>query len=376
MVSKRSKIFLLIYINKQPNGYNDNISKRFIKIIRYDIYNKDTSLNNSKTKIKNLKTSNNKIYKKYLKPKFSQSSNDNTNKLSNNTIIIHSSKGQKFPENNLYKNTIINNYRNSCITKSLSPKINDKNQTIIISGFRHNNSILKKLFNNNSYSKNVEKYSNKLKIHRQSNSSSNGKNSNFSTIIKSNTRFITKKFLRSNINNNIINISNNCINIDQNFLSDKKSEKNKDFLSDVISDKAITEHLSSKFIKAQDNWRKNYFATFIQKIYRGYFYRKYNFISNKKFFKKRIEKRKQIYVRKHVCYNCSSSYSGKTLAAHRKCPTEVDLSFFKGIKKNNIILYKNISKEKDKNSVVKEIPKIKEVIITKNIMGNRNIYFA
>ena len=32
--------------------------------------------------------------------------------------------------------------------------------------------------------------------------------------------------------------------------------------------------LSRKFIDAQNNWRKNYFATVIQKLYRGYNFRK------------------------------------------------------------------------------------------------------
>ena len=153
-------------------------------------------------------------------------------------------------------------------------------------------------------------------------------------------------------------------------------------------------NMSSKFKVAQEKWKKNYFASFIQKIFRGYYFRK---IFQKKFQNKSYN---NIYIKKIPKYeNYLHKIKIKNVTLNNiKKKNKRNYIFDRTFKKDNIsgddikkrYFYSNtcynstnrgaIYSSRDYSS--KRIPKIKEIIITKrknspivNINLN-NCYYA
>ena len=74
----------------------------------------------------------------------------------------------------------------------------------------------------------------------------------------------------------------------------------------TIKSKKKNSKLSKKFIEAQSNWRKNYYATFIQKMFRGFYFREiHKNILNKT---NTIYKKKKIQVMSNFKQNLKSYY--------------------------------------------------------------------
>ena len=143
-----------------------------------------------------------------------------------------------------------------------------------------------------------------------------------------------------------INMKNGLVNIIEELKSENKKRET---------------GLTKKFIEAQNNWRKNYFATVIQKIYRGFIFRK-NLSQNKISIistttnskNKNININSSIYVKKKVKDN---NYIYTSVVHRKECPTD---------EKKKLI---------NKNKVPH---KIKEIIISiksKNEYLNNNLYF-
>jgi hypothetical protein len=95
--------------------------------------------------------------------------------------------------------------------------------------------------------------------------------------------------------------------------------------------------LTKKFIEAQNNWRKNYFAIVIQKIYRGYHFRKNYKIffidldnslhiktSNLKKNNKNENANTAVYIKKKIKYN---HHSYNTSSHNKEYPTDVNNRF-------------------------------------------------
>jgi len=169
--------------------------------------------------------------------------------------------------------------------------------------------------------------------------------------------YITKfKFIKKDKNINKITKYKKSIKSD--LINHKKESSDKGNLEKIIEELKLNNNnidnkygLTKKFIIAQNNWRLNYFASVIQKIYRGYSFRKqdYKKICNNKTIN-------PIYIRKKAKDN--HHIFGKTI--HRKCPTEDNLN----------ILFKNVN---IKNSdYINKPPKIKEIVIMRNIKKDIN----
>ncbi len=121
---------------------------------------------------------------------------------------------------------------------------------------------------------------------------------------------------------------------------------------------------TKKFLKAQEKWKNDYFATVIQKIFRGYFYRKK--IKDNKLLKKNFS----IYIKKMP--------KDKSLCKHNNNKKNMTLVNFRN---NSRLIHTYTSTEKLKenisslsnnnNMVIKRYnspnknPKIKEIIIKK-----------
>ena len=141
---------------------------------------------------------------------------------------------------------------------------------------------------------------------------------------------------KSNINNK--SMTSNCT------LSTNFSKIDTDSGKHKINQEAIEtcNQVSKKFLIAQEKWRINYYATIIQKIFRGYFYRTY--IYNKK--------------RKYTYGRCIKVYSKKIMFDHSyRRKNNLGKNYLTGRKKIGISCF-NLS------SV--EAPKIKEIIINFN----------
>lgn len=154
-------------------------------------------------------------------------------------------------------------------------------------------------------------------------------------------------------NKNTNKINRNCLfkkEIQKNLvIKNNRENKDKEGLIKLKEELKINNNqncgLTKKFVDAQNNWRKNYFATVIQKIYRGYVFRKSD-------YKKRIKNINNIYIRKRA--KDVNPRNGTTVN-HRKCPTEENL---------NIICI-NLGRNNKRKGMAKP-PKIKEIFITRN----------
>ena len=150
-------------------------------------------------------------------------------------------------------------------------------------------------------------------------------------------------------------------------------ELNKTF--EKYSNRSIT----SKFIQAKEQWAKNYFATVIQKIFRGYIFRN-NFMNKEKsknrfnIYIKKMPKDK-VYLNKFIKIKNADLLA--VLKQHNRSVTNMKKSideYNKNSDKNEI----EVSFNKKTNS--KQFNKIKEIVIKKKKNGpivnlNMNNYF-
>ena len=305
-----------------------------------------------------------KLVKKNKKVKFSIPINIKSNKSSsinksikNNNISINTNN-----YNNIKRNIIHRHTKSSFIQGTnifLNKLIKDLSMTNINNNLNLNNNELSYINNKNSQKKiflnNYVNDNTKMSVNNSNKKRNNKivnqlnknkiKNSQSSQMQKSET-------LRNDLIKSYrepINIKNGLVNIIEELKSENKKSEN---------------GLTKKFIEAQNNWRKNYFATVIQKIYRGFIFRKnYKNMSQNKISiistttnskNKNININSSIYVKKKAKDN-NNIY---TSVVHRKeCPID---------EKNKLI---------NKNKVPH---KIKEIIISiksKNEYLNNNLYF-
>ena len=127
-------------------------------------------------------------------------------------------------------------------------------------------------------------------------------------------------------------------------------------------------NLSNKFLEAQEKWKKNYFATVIQKIFRGYFYRN---ISFKNIYK---NNNLNIYIKKkpkdkNICNNNNKTLKIKKLniiniqKRRNNCVGNINKTMYNNNSHRKLIkLYNNKTIRKDNYSKKK---RIKEIIIKK-----------
>ena len=320
----------------------------------------------------------------FLKDKYY---NISTNNISINSHKVYENTPNRITSSNLHKKIFYDKYNK--LNFNSSDKKNDKKLP--------ENALHKKLTFHIPTKSNYN--------HENQRLITNTNISNFSNKAKNKSRiFINKQVINSNINNNIININNNCINVNKNFLSPQKTNQDKNIFTSFLGEENMYGYMSKKFINAQHNWMKNYFANFIQKIFRGYIFRKNSkILKNYKKFdpnvnikiiirdesENKFDNQKEIlYVKKRVI--CNHSFSPNQLRnVRKKCPTEMNINFCdvnkhstskEEINTMNSINYKvnnanyNI-RQMSNNSLLslQEIPKIKEIVITKNInknMGN------
>lgn len=116
-----------------------------------------------------------------------------------------------------------------------------------------------------------------------------------------NLKYRTKSDFSKNLIPNKENkkIIPNKIQVTRKFNKIKRSSRNSSTtISTNTSDKLKINNniLSPKFLDAQNKWRNNFGATIIQKVFRGFYYRKYNFK------KKIIYQRKKIKINKGFLY--------------------------------------------------------------------------
>ena len=315
----------------------------------------------------------------YINKNKNKESNNNTINSKNNIILnsILTKNKKKYKnkkvkivgisyQNNKYKNNNINSINNSSVSspsklKSLKKpyyKINNNNLNgYSINNYKHN---IAHRHTKSSFNQETHLLTNFMK------DLNNTENINYNNNQKGN------KYNKRNIINN-----NSNYNTKNNLIKDKdrksnKTQKNTKYniklskhnrehsdkggLIKIIDELKINNHnntgLTKKFINAQNNWRKNYFATVIQKIFRGYALRKSNY--REKYSNKNVN---SIYIRKKAKDN---KIFGITLH-HRKCPTEENLN----------LICQNINKKySDKND--EQPPKIKEIVIFRNVKKDTN----
>jgi len=378
-----SKLNNIINISPNPNKYLKNIDKKkhqkkeIMKIIQKRLNHTNLRNPNITDKNKNIE-----LFKKESNIK------NNKNSVNTSNIISKNKKQQKnkkvkiigFSDNNKVKDKI-NNINNINYSQVNTPPKSKKNKKInsvnklngyFISNYKNNivHRHTKSLYNqetilltylikdmNNSETINFIDNNKKLSVN---------KNNKINNINNYNTK---SNYIKNDNNNNInrVNKLNKITKYKKSFKSDlikhKREYSDKGSLVKIIdelklninnnSDSDNNNGLTKKFIIAQNNWRMNYFATVIQKIYRGYCIRKKDY--KKKF---NINNINQVYIRKKA--KDSNHIMGT--AVHRKCPTEENLNF----------ICQNITKKNNDN--INNPPKIKEIVIMRNIKKDKNNY--
>ena len=314
------------YIRKNEirNGLSRSKEKdKTINIINNNIENKLNILGNINTNRSYNKT---KLIKKNKKVKFSIPFNIKNNKANytiinnnkstnknNNTIIntnINSHNHNNNITTNLKKNIIHRHTKSSFIQKSNLLLNNKVNKDISMTNLNNN------LFNNDArYSVNVNNIINKKNENKTMNKSCCNNNNNKTKKFKNiQTQTKSKKNL---INNNkyppSFNINNSLGKIIEEINPDKISKENNN----------TNNCFSKKFIEAQNNWRKNYFAIVIQKIFKGYLFRKnYKNLFMKISTSKKNKKENMnniVYIKKKIKDN-NHLYNSAT--NHKEYPTE------------------------------------------------------
>lgn len=305
----------LIHKNLDNVKSNKNYSNNIIEDNKKNQKNKKVKLvgfsYNNKDKINNINSS--QIHSPN-KTKSLKKDKDNNNTLSSYNLIN-------------YKKSIIHRHTKSLYnqnTEIFSHLIKDMNNSENINLIMNNNGM--KGVNKNANKKNIYNYAN---------------NDNKNYLITNCNKNINK--LKKNKHKN--ELKNNLINHHQRESSEKEG------LTKIIKDVKISDNkdygLSRKFINAQNKWRKNYFATVIQKIYRGYSLRKSDYRKKKNSNKNS----NSIYIKKRAKDN---KYICMTAVHHRKCPTEENLN----------LICQQINKTNSNN--IKEPPKIKEIVILRS----------
>ena len=342
-----------------------------LNLVNNNLENKINLIGNN---ISNNKSNNKtKLVKKNKKVKFAIPINLKNNKsnrinkpIKNNNTFINTNN-----LNNLKKNIIHRHTKSSFIQGTnllLNKLIKDVSMTNI---------------NNNLYNNDINNNANNTQRKKISLNNYADYNTRMSASNMSNKK--TKKKVVSKLNKNKVknlqslkipksdkkdSLKNNLLN------SYRESVNNKDGLNQIIEElKSENKNydynnngLSKKFIEAQNIWRKNYFATVIQKLYRGYYFRK-NFnksnrntnstsnLSTNSKNNKNSNINSVIYVKKKAKYN---NYLCTSLIHHKEFPTEENNKFYSN-KYNNKIPHK-----------------IKEIVISiksKKEFSNNNYFY-
>ena len=338
-----------------------------------------SALSKSKSKDKDKNTTINLINNNLDSKMNIEGNNINTNRSINKTKLVKKNKTVKFSipinikdnkSNGKKKsvkksNTIINTNNSTNIKKNI---IHRHNKTSFIQG---TNLIMNKIIkdmstininnnlNNNEFNNINMGYRKKI-----------ASNNNF---INYNTRMSTNKKINKKRNNKVMDklnknkiknlqslkipknekkhtLKNNLLN------SYRESNNTKDGLGLIIEElKSENKNydnkkgLSKKFIEAQNNWRKNYFATVIQKLFKGYYFRKnYNKLN----------------------MNSHSNLNISTNSKNNKNINENSIIYVKKKAKDNNYLFTSILNHKDftvneRNKYKNKIPhKIKEIVIS------------
>ena len=303
--------------------------------------------------------------------------NSSTNDFNKETIKKHN-KASKVTKLISHRNII--SIKNSSINKKeKNIKVNKSNY--LQTTYKKENNKLKKFKERNRF-RDENFYENAFSLKKQFNKSISPNNrNNFNIKNKKSVSSNKKEFVKIILSEPPIkyqmnNLSNNTINISINKKANQNIEADDFVFNNSINcncnTKTILEkdnNMSSKFKIAQEKWKKNYFASFIQKIFRGYYFRK---IFQKKFQNK---SNNNIYIKKIPKYE-----NFLTLNKNRKKNTS-NYIFDKTIKKENIgrddiqkgYFYSNTCYNSTNRGTIytsrdyssKRIPKIKEIIITK-----------
>ena len=342
------------------NSKNLNKNKTTIKS---DLFNNNYNLNNINNNQKTISMIKNQKLNTSLKKQGSKNSYREKTQSKKNIYPLNLNEKYQKTKNKVRNTSCKDNYTKTSIdfntnnynTKSNTIKKNKINQKI------KNNSSKKSLYVVPACIK-QNKYKNKsINKDNKNNSCTNQKNINVS----------------SNNNNITIN-KNNTININ-NYLSSKNTSNDNCRYSAMVNN----DILSEKYLNAQTKFRKNYFAAIIQKIYRGYLFRK-NFMKlskrksiiidlgenknknktyNNNQFKKSISsdiKPKKVYIKKKVTDTC----------LYNKKIKNIFISSPKITHKINCIEEMNIN-------ICPSPKKIEEIIISRkksNLLSPRNRY--
>ena len=331
--------------NELKNIINKSKSKDKDKTVNViNGYNKINIIGN----ILNTNRNKTKLVKNNKKVKFSLPINIKNNKINdiNKTInnnskknIIHRhTKSSFIQEPNLLLNKLIKDNNISNINNNI---LNNDNNNISISN-------RKKISLNNFMN-----YNNKINTKNNSNKKRNKKvvsKLNKNNIKNFQSLQMQKSEKKDSLRNDLINsyrepINNNTLVkiIEELKLENKKNENG----------------FSKKFIEAQNNWRKNYFATVIQKLYRGYHFRKTYNISNKN-IKKDFNIKSAVYIKKKAKdnnYICTAE-KNKNKIPHKIKEIVISIKSNKGYLNNNIYynndIHQNLN-DKINNSAIKNV---------------------
>ena len=317
-------------------------------------------LSRSKEKDKTINYINNNI-----ENKINIIGNINTNRSYNKTKLIKKNKKVKFSipinlknnKSNYTNNNKFNNKNNSTI---INTNINNHNHNITTnlkkniihrhtksSFIQGSNLLLNKITKDISITNiNNNLYNNEFRdinvAHKKKNSlndfSNNDTRMSVGNII---SKKITNKTMNKPCNNNKIKKFKNIpkqTKEKKNYINNNKyptTHNIKDGLSQIIEELNTSKKsnvnnngLSKKFIEAQNNWRKNYFALVIQRIYRGYLFRKK--FKNSSMGISISKKNKSgninnaVYIKKKIKDN---NLLYNSVAHHKEYPTEGNIIF-------------------------------------------------
>ena len=334
---------------RHTNYINKFKDKKFDYMYRRKKENMNNTINSKKNIILNSILSKNKKNQKNKKVKIVGISYHNNNK--NKTNNINSNKNSSIPSPSRLNSKKKPNFKITHNYSNLNGySISNYNQNIV-----HR-------YTKSSYNQETHLFTNFIKDLNKSdikNSKNNQKENKYNkrNIINSYLNYNTKQ--NANKDAKIKKITKIPKNVNNNLTKHKRDNSDKGGLNKIIEELKIKNKnnngLTKKFINAQNNWRKNYFATVIQKIYRGYFLRKSNY--REKYSNKNM---RAVYIKKKAKDN---NIFGNNLH-HRKCPTEENLNF----------ICQDINK-KYNDKINQSPPKIKEIVIVRNIKKDINPQF-
>ena len=337
----------LIGNNNTNRSYNKTKLVKNNKKVKFTI---PININNNKLINNNINNINNKSFRNSNKIIFTNSNNNNNINLKKN--IIHRHTKSSFIQGT---NLLLNKYIKDISKK---PNINDNN---LINNELNNINLVQnnKLSLNNFVNSNKRKSANNISENKTNKKTEYKLNKN---IIKNFKNIQIQNRDKKDLKNNyLINSFIEPINNKENGLTQIKEE-----LKSSIKSNDNNTGLSKKFIEAQNNWRKNYFAIVIQTIFRGYYFRK-------KYNKKNL--------------NINSIALSKSLSKNNKKMNINNVIYIKKKVKDNIKICNSASHHKD-HSIDENIryfkdnkvpQKIKEIVISlktkKDNLNDNNIYY-